>query len=378
MDLNPRTSTLPSELKAQIVEYLDARRDLAVLIQAHSSFKYFAEKRLYNYIDVSDDDPYRSMLCLQVVLNRPSDIATYVQAVLVEMYSDFNKWPTMKLLFTRALKIMGNVKRVNFHAYRGSEDVFGECCIKSLEAYTGRALLPAEQLDKLSQDGPGLVKIDVGQSPLAPDKHPVYLDLAPRHRKTLRHLRVNLVYTSDKGVLEILAKVAQLYPDLQALHIVRSPLEDKGYKVLLLEVLASFKQLIWFSLTSVCEDPLEEDREYVAEIHRACPTLREIDLTQNRGPWRYLENEKRWILRAETAGTIWRLDEVPVNLVWEEAQVDNPLDHDFTYLRSLSPEEWKKKHEGRSENSEPPAKPSADAPLITLNPRVLRPPIDVA
>ncbi|KAG8893086.1 hypothetical protein FRC00_011073, partial [Tulasnella sp. 408] len=214
-----RSCTLPSELKAQIVEYLDARRDLAAVIQAHSSFKYFAEKRLYHYIDISDDDPYRSMLCLQVVTSRPSDIATYVQAVVVEMYSDFAKWPCMKELLVKALSMMANAKRIKFHAYRGSEAVLADCCIDRLEAYSGRALLSGQQLDHLSRNAPGLVKLDIGQSPLVPDKCPVYLDLDPRHRKTLRHLRINLVYTPDRTVLEIVAKIAHFYPDLQAFHI---------------------------------------------------------------------------------------------------------------------------------------------------------------
>ncbi|KAG9050222.1 hypothetical protein FS837_006893 [Tulasnella sp. UAMH 9824] len=347
MDLVTRSCTLPSELKAQVVEYLDARRDLAAVIQAHSSFKYFAEKRLYHYIDISDDDPYRSTLCLQVVTSRPSDIATYVQAVVVEMYSDFAKWPCMKTLLVKALGMMPNAKRVKFHAYRGSEAVFADSCIDRLEAYSGRALLSAEQLDHLSRNAPGLVKLDIPQSPLVPDKCPVYLDLDPRHRKTLRHLRINLVYTPDRTVLEIVAKIAHFYPDLQAFHI--------SHKLELIELLSSFKQLVWFSFTSVDEDTLEEDREFVVEIHRACPTLREIDLTQNRGPWRYLEKDKRWILRAESAGTIWRLDWVPKNSVWEEAQVTNPLDQDYTYLRPLTSAEWKKRHENHLQTSKPVA-----------------------
>ncbi|KAG8924597.1 hypothetical protein FRC00_004947 [Tulasnella sp. 408] len=327
MNFVTRSCTLPSELKAQVVEYLDARRDLAAVIQAHSSFKYFAEKRLYHYVDISDKCPYRSTLCLQVVTSRPSDIATYVEAVIVEMYSGFAKWPHMKALLVKALSMMRNATRIKFHAYRGSEAVLADCCIDRLEAYSGRALLSGQQLDYLSRNAPGLVKLDLGQSPLVPGKCPVYLDLHPRHRKTLRHLRINLVYTSNRT----------------------------SDKLQLLELLSSFKQLVWFSFTSVGEETLEEDREFVVDIHRACPTLREIDLTQNRGPWRYLEKEKRWILRAESVGTIWRLDWVPKNSVWEEAQVENPLDRDYTYLRPLSSAEWRKRHENRLQTSKPPA-----------------------
>ncbi|KAG8935403.1 hypothetical protein FRC01_000009 [Tulasnella sp. 417] len=398
--------TLPSELKAEIIDYLETRRDLAAVIRAHSSFQYFAEKRLYHYIDISDDDPYRSLLCLQVVTSRPSDIATYVQALLVEMYSDFDRWPGLKPLFVQALSMMKNVKRLKFHAYRGTEAVFHDTCINSLDAYSGRNLLATHQLDHLSRNAPGLVKLDLGWSPLVPDKPPVYLELGPRHQKTLRYLRINLAYSPDQVVLDVTAKIAQLYPDLQAFHIIRHPLEEKASggsdsplpsvfafpplqvnKIKLLELLSNFKNLVWFSFTSIDEDPLEEDREFVKELHRVCPTLREIDLTQNRGAWRYLEKEKRWILRAESCGTIWRLDRIPKNPVWDQARVVNPLDYDFTYLSPLSSAEWKDRHEGDSKASEPLPEPCEqnhpgahpdDAQLTPFNPLVILSPIEVA
>ncbi|KAG8956219.1 hypothetical protein FRC04_004295 [Tulasnella sp. 424] len=414
MPLIPHSRLLPVELRALVVEHLNARRDLAALIQSHSSFKQMGEKRLYHYIDVSDDDPARSIMCLLVVINRPEDVARYVKTVLVEMYDDFERWPPMKQLFTKALTMMPNVGRVVMQAYRGSETPLIGCNIDRLEAYSGRALLTAQQLDQLSQNGPGLIKLNIGMSPLLPDRRLICLDLDPRHRETLRHLRINLAYSEDEDVIKIVAKIAQLYPYLRAFHILRVPFQENDDKAQLVKALASFKHLVWFSFTSLDKSPLEDDREYVVRIHRACPTVREITLTYAHGPWRYSKKENRWLLRVELSDPLGRSDTLPSNPVWDDALVEDPLDYDYTYLSPLPFEEWRKRHGSGQRPAQPSAKPkspspqakeksfppehtscehyplrdrwgiestaleTADTPVITLNPRVIRPPLDVA
>lgn len=225
MPLLPHSRLLPVELRALVVGHLDARRDLAVLIQSHSSFKKMAEKRLYHYIDVADDDPLRSIMCLRVVISRPEDVALYVKTVFVEMCGHFGE--CMKQLFTKALTMMPNVGRVVMQSYRGSEVPLIGCNIRRLEAYSGRALLTAQQLDQLSRNGPGLIKLDICMTPLLSGRRLICLDLDPRHRETLRHLRINLAYSDGEDVIKIVANIAQLYPYLRAFHILRIPLAEK-------------------------------------------------------------------------------------------------------------------------------------------------------
>ncbi|KAG8987255.1 hypothetical protein FRB90_003497 [Tulasnella sp. 427] len=336
MPPHPSPPLLPAELKMMVVEYVFYKPALAALIRAHSSFKTVAEKRLYHYIEVADDNPVRTIMCLQSVISRPKDLALYVRAVFVKMVYDFEKWFPMGPLFTQALIVMRNLTKMRLDGYKGVEEAFlqPQCCVDSLVAYSGKAFLSAARLEHLSRNAPGLVKMEIGTVYLNPTRTPIWLELGARHRKTLRHLRINLAHATDQDAVGIVATIARTYPNLKALHIQRDPLEET-------------------------QAPLDEDRVYVAAIHDICPTVRQIELTRNRGPWRYSENEGRWLLRAEIPG------DIPIR----------KLDKNKKHGGSLPTFKPPKNPDDPTPPEEPELESSSGPPLVVLNPRVIPPPL---
>lgn len=217
---------LPTELKSMILALIHHSRELALLAQADSTFQVLAETRLYRYLDVSDDDMERTTMCLESIRSRPT-LASYVQTIYVDMWNPLEKYPKMMLLLFDAFEITKGVKKIHINAYSGSPEPFINSYFKRLQVYSSFNFLTAPQLEELSREGPGLMKLNTIRSPELPNLDPLCLQLDSRHNETMKYIGINLSWKlDDEEVIGIVKRISQRYLDLATLRIVRTPLKQ--------------------------------------------------------------------------------------------------------------------------------------------------------